>query len=118
LAHDLEDIGDGAPASSALFLQPDMPLVRIRQRGRRFMGLSHDHDNLLDVIGRAYEGVDHVFMDGVRETMLDSAESDDEPRCSGPRLQATSPSVVLNSTPSASAVDPVVARDGQRPYEM
>jgi hypothetical protein len=33
-------------------------------------------DDLLDVLWRSYDGVDHVVVDGVRETMLDSAKSD------------------------------------------
>ena len=33
-------------------------------------------EDLLDVVGRPYDGVDHVALDGVDETMLDSAKSD------------------------------------------
>ena len=33
-------------------------------------------DDLLDVLWRSYDGVDHVVVDGVRETKLDSAKSD------------------------------------------
>jgi hypothetical protein len=33
-------------------------------------------DDLLDVLRWSYDGVDHVVVDGIRETMLDSAKSD------------------------------------------
>ena len=33
-------------------------------------------EDLLDVVGRPYEGVDYVVLDDVRETMLNPAESD------------------------------------------
>jgi hypothetical protein len=33
-------------------------------------------EDLLDVVGRPYEGVDYVVLDDVRETMLNPAKSD------------------------------------------
>jgi hypothetical protein len=33
-------------------------------------------EDLLDVVGRPYDGVDYVVLDDVRETMLDPAKSD------------------------------------------
>jgi hypothetical protein len=33
-------------------------------------------EDLLDIVGRPYDGVDHVALDGVHETMLDPAKSD------------------------------------------
>jgi hypothetical protein len=33
-------------------------------------------EDLLDVVGRPYDGVDHVVMDDVHETMLDPGKSD------------------------------------------
>src|SRR6266566_5212112 len=48
-----------------------------RPRGPRSIGvLSTLAEDLLDVVGRPYDGVDYVVLDDVRETMLDPAKSD------------------------------------------
>jgi hypothetical protein len=48
-----------------------------RQRGSRFLRVSPMlREDLLDVVGRPYDGVNHVVLDDVRETMLDPAKSD------------------------------------------
>ena len=47
------------------------------QRGPRFMRvLPTLVEDLFDVVGRPYDGVDHVVLDDVHETMLDPAKSD------------------------------------------
>jgi hypothetical protein len=48
-----------------------------RPRGPRSIGvLPTLAEDLLDVVGRPYDGVDYVVLDDVRETMLDPAKSD------------------------------------------
>jgi hypothetical protein len=37
-------------------------------------------EDLRDVVGRPYDGVDYVVLDDVRETMLDPAKGDHPPR--------------------------------------
>jgi hypothetical protein len=48
-----------------------------RQRGPLIRVLPTLVEDLLDVVGRPYDGVDHVVVDGVREAMLDPGKSDD-----------------------------------------
>jgi hypothetical protein len=45
-------------------------------------------DDLLDVLRRSYDGVDHVVVDGVHETKLDSAKSDHPLAAEGEVAQA------------------------------
>ena len=48
-----------------------------RPRGPRSIGvLPTLAEDLLDVVGRPYDGVDYVVLDDVRETMLDPAKGD------------------------------------------
>jgi hypothetical protein len=48
-----------------------------RQRGSRFLRvLPTLVEDLFDVVGRTYDGVDYVVLDDVRETMLDPAKGD------------------------------------------
>ena len=48
-----------------------------RQRGSRFLRVSPMlREDLLDIVGRPYDGVNHVVLDDVHETMLDPAKSD------------------------------------------
>ena len=48
-----------------------------RQRRPRFMrALPTLVEDLLDVVGRPYDGVNYVLLDDVRETMLDPSKSD------------------------------------------
>ena len=48
-----------------------------RQRGSRFPRVSPMlREDPLDVVGRPYDGVDHVVLDDVHETMLDPCKSD------------------------------------------
>src|SRR2546429_692992 len=52
-----------------------VPLTR--PRGPRSIGvLPTLAEDLLDVVGRPYDGVDYVVLDDVRETMLDPAKGD------------------------------------------
>ena len=45
--------------------------------GRRFIRvLPTTLEDLLDVVGRPYDGVDHVVMDDVHETVFDPGKSD------------------------------------------
>ena len=48
----------------------------LRVRGPRFIHWATLVKNLFDVVGRTYDGVDHVVVDGVHETVLDTGESD------------------------------------------
>src|SRR5262245_2945162 len=55
-----------------------MSLVLLaRQRGSRFMrGLPTLVCDLFDVVGWSYDGIDHVVMDDVHQTMLDPGKGD------------------------------------------
>jgi hypothetical protein len=44
--------------------------------GRFMRGFPTVGENLLDVVGGAYDGVDHVVMDDIHETMLDPRKGD------------------------------------------
>ena len=49
----------------------------LTRQGPRFMRvLPTLVEDLLDVIGRPYNGIDHVVMDDVHETMLDPGKCD------------------------------------------
>jgi hypothetical protein len=55
----------------------DLVLVLARHRGPRFIRvLPTLIEDLLDVVGRPYDGVDHVVLDDIHETMLDPGKSD------------------------------------------
>src|SRR5262249_61836693 len=78
--------GGGAPLSNLVRRGfkgrrcPEYGLVVIlaRQRGSLFMrGLPTLVCYLLDVVARPYDGIDHVVMDDVHETMFDPGNSDD-----------------------------------------
>src|SRR5262245_3566966 len=52
-------------------------LLLARQRGPRFRHILPTLiEGLLDVVGWPYDGVDHVVIDDVHETMLDPGKSD------------------------------------------
>ena len=52
-------------------------MLLARQRGPRFMRvLPTLVDDLLDVVGRPDDGVNHFVLDDVHETMLDPGKSD------------------------------------------
>jgi hypothetical protein len=52
-------------------------MLLARQRGSRFLRvLPTLVEDLFDVVGRTYDGVDYVVLDDVRETMLDPAKGD------------------------------------------
>jgi hypothetical protein len=52
-------------------------VLLVRQQGSRFMrGLPTLVCDLLDVVGRPYDGVNHVVMDDIHETMFDPGKSD------------------------------------------
>ena len=55
----------------------DSVVVLTRQRRLLFLQLLPTLvEDLLDIVGRPYDGVDYVVLDDVRETMLDPGESD------------------------------------------
>jgi hypothetical protein len=54
-----------------------LAVLLARQMGRRFIRvLPTTLEDLLDVVGRPYDGVDHVVMDDVHETVFDPGKSD------------------------------------------
>ena len=64
-------------APAAISGRYGLVVLLVRQRGRRFVRvLPTLVEDLLDVVGRPYDGVDYVVLDDVRETMLDPAKSD------------------------------------------
>ena len=61
-----------------------------RQRGSRFLRVSPMlREDLLDVVGRSYDDVDHVVLDDVHETMLDPCKSDHPLAAAGVVAQTT-----------------------------
>jgi hypothetical protein len=73
-------------------------------------------EDLLDVVGRPYDGIDHVVMDDVHETMLDPIERDHPLAAIGVVAQTPCDVVAnLNLHCRLAEVD-VAARDPGKPY--
>jgi hypothetical protein len=71
-------------------------LLLTRQRGPQFIRvLPTLIEGLLDVIGRPYEGVDHVVIDDLHETVLDPGK-DDNPLAAMGVVAQTASDVVAN----------------------
>jgi hypothetical protein len=67
----------GPSGSKAREAPYGLVVLLARQRRSHFMrALPTLVENLLDVVGRTYDGVDYVVLDDVRETMLDPAKGD------------------------------------------
>ena len=67
--------GPGAPPHGTL--SHGSVVVVPRQRGSRFLRvLPSLVEDLLDVVGRSYDGVDYVVLDDVHKTILDPGKSD------------------------------------------
>ena len=70
-------VGSAAAAGGPVGSKPRSPCPLSRPRGPRSIGvLSTLAEELFDIVGRPYDGVDYVALDDVRETMLDPANSD------------------------------------------
>ena len=66
----------------------DSVVVLTRQRRLPFLHvLSTLVEDLLDIVGRSYDGIDYVVLHDIHETMLDPGESDHSP-LHGPLAQA------------------------------